>query len=73
MYLFFFSSEFSLSFQAKLDTSSRTTTAGKQIKRKFKTTIDASWSLKVMIGVSAPLQIQIPQTITGEHQDQLSN
>ena len=39
-------------------------------QEKFKTTIDASWSLKVMIGVSAPLQI--PQTIIGEHQDQLS-
>ena len=38
-------------------------------QEKFKTTIDASLSLKVIIGVSAPLQIS--ETITGEHQDYL--
>ena len=50
-----------VSFQAKIDTSYRSTTAENKTREIQNTTVDASWSQKVMTGVNAPLQISQEQ------------
>ena len=50
-----------VSFQAKIDTSHRSTRARSEAREIQNTTIDASLSQLVMTGVNAPLQISQEQ------------